>query len=80
MTDARQVLKAFIRDVAHVGFVVPDLAQAVANARRVYGLAAEDISYQPDPAEEGQADQCLFHSDLFSFFGISGGPSVTSPS
>jgi methylmalonyl-CoA/ethylmalonyl-CoA epimerase len=64
MADPRQVLKAFIRDVAHVGFVVTDLAEAVANARRVYGLAADDVSYQPEPGEEA--------ATRFAFFEVGG--------
>jgi methylmalonyl-CoA/ethylmalonyl-CoA epimerase len=64
MADPRQVLKAFIREVAHVGFVVPDLAQAVANASRVYGLAPGDISYQPQPGEDAPT--------RFAFFEVAG--------
>lgn len=52
MTDARQVLKDRIMAVAHVGFVVPSLEEAVANAVRVYGLAPGDISVHPAPGEE----------------------------
>ncbi len=52
MTDARQVLKDRILTVAHVGFVVPSLDEAVANAVRVYGLAPEEVSVHPAPGEE----------------------------
>ena len=40
MTDARQLLKDRIIAVAHVGFVVPSPDEAVANAARVFVLAA----------------------------------------
>lgn len=52
MTDTRQLLKDHIMGLAHVGFIVPSLDEAVANAARVYGLAPADFSYQPPPGEE----------------------------
>ena len=54
MTELREVLKDHILGVAHVGFVVADLAAAVADARRVYGLGPDDFSYQPALGEEAQ--------------------------
>ena len=64
MTDPRKVLCDYIIGVAHVGFVVPELAAAVADAQRVYGLADEDISYLPAPGEEA--------ATRFAFFRVGG--------
>jgi methylmalonyl-CoA/ethylmalonyl-CoA epimerase len=61
MSDVRAVLADYIEGVAHVGFVVPDLAEAVAQARRVYGLAEEDFRYVPEPGEEA-ATRFAFYS------------------
>lgn len=52
MADPRRLLEQHILGVAHVGFVVPCLDTAVANAVRVYGLDAQNIRYQPPPGEE----------------------------
>ena len=64
MTDARQLLKDRIIAAAHVGFVVPSLDEAVANAARVYGLAAEEVSYHPAPGESALT--------RFAFFRVGG--------
>lgn len=64
MTDPHQLLKDHIIAAAHVGFVVPSLEEAVANAARVYGIAAADVSYQPAPGEEAQT--------RFAFFRVGG--------
>ena len=47
MSDIHQLLKDHILGPAHVGFVVPSLQEAVANAVHVYGLNEEEVSYQP---------------------------------
>ena len=52
MPDPHGLLKDNILGVAHVGFVVPDLESAVAEARRVYGLAASAIRYVPERGQE----------------------------
>ena len=52
MADPREVLRDYIRAVAHVGFIVQDLKQAVANACRVYGLDEGEVSIQPPFGEE----------------------------
>ena len=64
MTDVRELLCDYIEAVAHVGFVVPDLDAAVAQASRVYGLDATDISYVPQPGEES--------ATRFAFFSVGG--------
>lgn len=51
MADPRALLAQHILGVAHVGFVVPCLDEAVANAVRVYGLDARSVRYQPTPGE-----------------------------
>jgi hypothetical protein len=52
MIEPIQLLKDHIVGVAHVGFVVPDLQAAVANAMRVYGLTQDDITYVPAAGEQ----------------------------
>lgn len=64
MPDVHKVLRDYIEAVAHVGFVVPDLAAAVAEARRVYGLDAADVSYVPEPGEKS--------ATRFAFFSVGG--------
>ena len=64
MTDPREVLKDTIEAAAHVGFVVPDLEAAVANACRVYGLRDADITYVPDAGEPA--------ATRFAFFSVGG--------
>jgi methylmalonyl-CoA/ethylmalonyl-CoA epimerase len=60
VAELREVLKDHILGVAHVGFVVADLAVAVADARRVYGLEPDDFSYQPAAGEEAQTRFAFF--------------------
>lgn len=60
MDELKQVLADHILGVAHVGFVVPDLAVAVADACRVYGLTEQDISYQPPVGEDAQTRFAFF--------------------
>lgn len=62
MTDTQQLLKDHIIGLAHVGFIVPSLEDAMANACRVYGLAPADFSCQPPPGEEA--------STRFAFFRV----------
>ena len=64
MADPREVLKDYIQAAAHVGFVVPDLEVAVANACRVYGLRDEDITYVPAAGEPA--------ATRFAFFSVGG--------
>lgn len=64
MSDLPAVLADYIEGVAHVGFIVPNLTDAVAEARRVYGLAEEDIHYVPEPGEEA--------TTRFAFYTVGG--------
>lgn len=64
MSDLQQLLKDHILGPAHVGFVVPSLEAAVADARRVYGLRPEDVNYQPAPGEAAPT--------RFAFFSVGG--------
>lgn len=64
MPEIHKLLKDHILGPAHVGFVVPSLDEAVANALRVYGLREEDVSYQPPPGEEALS--------RFAFFSVGG--------
>ncbi|MEH6568270.1 MAG: VOC family protein [Halioglobus sp.] len=64
MTDPRAVLADYIEGVAHVGFIVSDIAEAVAQAKKVYGLKAEDILYLPEPGEDAET--------RFAFFSVAG--------
>jgi methylmalonyl-CoA/ethylmalonyl-CoA epimerase len=64
MSELHKLLKDHIIGPAHVGFVVPSLEDAVANATRVYGLQEGDVSYQPAPGEETGA--------RFAFFNVGG--------
>jgi methylmalonyl-CoA/ethylmalonyl-CoA epimerase len=64
MPEIHKLLKDHILGPAHVGFVVPSLEQAVANAARVYGLREEDVSYQPPAGVETQT--------RFAFFSVGG--------
>ena len=64
MNDPLGVLKDRILATAHVGFVVASLEEAIAVATRVYGLAEDDIRYQPAPGEEA--------ATRFAFFRVGG--------
>ena len=64
MADPHAVLADYIEGVAHVGFVVPDLAAAVAQACRLYGIKASDVRYVPAPGEEA--------ATRFAFFPVGG--------
>jgi catechol 2,3-dioxygenase-like lactoylglutathione lyase family enzyme len=64
LADVKALLKDFIVEPAHVGFVVPDLTAAVADACSVYGLAASEIRYEPPPGVEAQT--------RFAFFTVGG--------
>ena len=72
MVEPAQLLKDHILGVAHVGFVVPDLQAAVANAMRVYGLTRDDITYVPavgqePPGEEPPGEEVLTR---FAFYTV----------
>ena len=60
MPDPRKVLSNYIEGVAHVGFVVADLEQAVSEARRVYGLTESEIHYVPPPGQESPTGFAFF--------------------
>jgi methylmalonyl-CoA/ethylmalonyl-CoA epimerase len=62
MPDPHSVLLDYVEEVAHLGFVVPDLAVAVAQACRVYGIEADDVRYVPEPGEEA--------ATRFAFFSV----------
>ena len=64
MSDPRAVLADYIEAVAHVGFIVADLAEAVAQAQKVYGLKVEDIRCFPEPGEDVET--------RFAFFSVGG--------
>lgn len=64
MTDLATVLDELILGPAHVGFVVPDLAEAVAQARRLYGIPEEAVHYHPAQGDEAPS--------RFAFFRIGG--------
>ncbi len=64
MSDVRAVLADYIEGVAHVGFIVANMAEAVAQVRRVYGLAEEDFRYVPEPGEEA--------ATRFAFYSVGG--------
>ena len=64
MADIQALLKDFIVEAAHVGFVVPDLAAALAEAQDVYGLEPSDIRYEPPPGVEAPT--------RFAFFSVGG--------
>ena len=67
MVEPGKLLKDHILGVAHVGFVVPDLDVAVTNARRVYGLASDDITYVPAAGEETPGVEVLTR---FAFYTV----------
>ena len=67
MVEPAQLLRDHILGVAHVGFVVPDLQAAVANAMRVYGLTRDDITYVPAPGEEQPGEEVLTR---FAFYTV----------
>ena len=58
------LLAQHILGPAHVGFVVPDIAAAIANAVRLYGLDPATVEYQPAPGVEAPT--------LFAFFEVGG--------
>ena len=64
MTNLRMVLADYIEGVAHVGFIVDDLSDAVEQVCRVYGLVQEDIRYVPEPGEEA--------ATRFAFYTVGG--------
>ena len=67
MTNPRELLKEHIQDIAHVGFVVSNMQDAIDSACRVYGLAPQDIEYQPDPVEEALTRFAFFQVGGLSF-------------
>jgi catechol 2,3-dioxygenase-like lactoylglutathione lyase family enzyme len=64
LADLKALLKDFIVEPVHVGFVVPDLTAAVADACAVYGLAPSEIRYEPPPGVEAPT--------RFAFFTVGG--------
>ena len=64
MAEVTRVLRDYILAPAHVGFVVSDLAAAMAQAKRLYGLAEADISYQPEAGQDAPT--------RFAFFAVGG--------
>ncbi len=64
MTDLAAALADHILGPAHVGFIVADLQQAVADACAVYGIDPQAVRYQPERGEEAPT--------LFAFFSVGG--------
>lgn len=64
MADPARLLANHILGVAHVGFVVNSLEDAVANAARVYGLDRSSVRYEPPAAEPAPT--------RFAFFSVGG--------
>jgi catechol 2,3-dioxygenase-like lactoylglutathione lyase family enzyme len=64
MPETIEVLQDYILGPAHIGFIVPDLDEALAEASRVYGLEREAISLQPPPGEKA--------ASRFAFFCVGG--------
>jgi hypothetical protein len=60
----RRVLRDHIVGPAHVGFVVEDMAVAVAGFKRLYGIEDADIDYQPEAGEDAPT--------RFAFFSVGG--------
>ncbi|MEP1472648.1 MAG: VOC family protein [Halieaceae bacterium] len=52
MSDIAATLKERIVGVAHVGFIVPDLNDALAEFCRIYGLEPAEVEVQPPAGEE----------------------------
>lgn len=52
MSDIAATLKERIVGVAHVGFIVPDLDDALAEFCRIYGLERAEVEVQPPASEE----------------------------
>ncbi len=64
MPETSELLQEFILGPAHIGFIVPDLEEALAELMRVYGLERDAISLQPPPGEEA--------ASRFAFFSMGG--------
>jgi methylmalonyl-CoA/ethylmalonyl-CoA epimerase len=64
MPEPGRVLRDYILGPAHLGFVVPDLEAAVAEACRVYGIPEADVELQPAPGTEA--------ATRFAFFEVGG--------
>lgn len=64
MPEIHTLLKDHILGPAHVGFVVPCVEEAVANAVRVYGVREDEVSYQPPVGVPAQT--------RFAFFRVGG--------
>lgn len=64
MSELRQLLRDFIVEVRHVGFVVEDIKVAVADACRVYGVSPDEVDYQPAPGVDAPT--------RFAFFQVGG--------
>ena len=52
MSTVKSLLKDYIVDLKHVGHIVPDLNQAVAEFKRIYGVTDNDIHIEPPEGVE----------------------------
>ena len=64
MSDIQEMLQDLLLEAAHVGFVVPDLEAAIAEASALYGLRDTDVEYQPARGEDAPT--------RFAFFTVAG--------
>ena len=64
MSDVAGILQDRIMGVAHVGFIVPSLEDALADFGRVYGLSPQTVEIQPPAGEDALT--------RFAFFTIGG--------
>ena len=64
MSDVREILADYILGPGHVGFVVPDLEDAIAAASAVYGIDIADVRFEPPPDVEAVT--------RFAFFTVGG--------
>ena len=67
MSDLKTALEDYILGPAHVGFVVDDLDQAVANACRVYGISESTVRYEPPPGVHAPTRFAFFSAGSLEF-------------
>lgn len=64
MPEIQRVLGDWLLGSAHIGFVVPDLEAAVADAATLYGFTEDAVRFEPGPGVESLT--------RFAFFEIGG--------
>lgn len=67
MVEIKRVLSDWLIGPAHIGFVVPDLEAAIADAMALYGFTENTVRYEPAPGVDSPTRFAFFEAGGVEF-------------